>query len=499
MAEALSGDDVMTRFYQSRDFAPLWTGSDSVSAERRQALLSALATVEDHGLPASRYDLDGMIAQIRGADTAAELISLEADMTRLYLKYARDVSTGIIRPSSVNKKEMVRTVTPLPQEELLAAIASDTPTEAIAALPPQSAQYRGLQALKLRMEALVDAGGWGEIVPEGKKLQVGSTGQRVIDLRARLARLGYEVDKTNPDFDIALEQTVMQFQADKGLNADGVVGNGTLAQLNQSAEDRLRSVIVALERERWIPRELGDRHILVNQTDFTARIIDDGDVTFMTRAVIGSNVRDQRSPEFSDEMEHLVINPSWYVPRSIVTKEYLPKLQADPYAVNHLEVRDRSGNVIPREAVDFTQFTQANFPFGMRQPPGNRNALGLVKFMFPNRHNIYLHDTPHKSLFARERRTFSHGCIRLQDPFGFAYALLAVQEGDPEAYFKRILNTGKEATVHLDQHVPVHLIYRTAWIGPNGETWFRRDAYGRDAQVWAALQDAGVTLDEIRS
>ncbi|NRB35014.1 MAG: L,D-transpeptidase family protein, partial [Rhodobacteraceae bacterium] len=475
VAEILAKDPLLSDFYADRDYEPLWVGADGASQARLAQFLAALAQVGDHGLPAERYDLSGLMDRLRSTRSAAEMITLEADITRLYLTYARDVGTGLLRPSSISKKELVRVVTPVPPEALLEAIASDDPRKAIADLPPQSAQYRGLQALKLRMEALVAAGGWGEAIPDGRKLEIGSTDPRVLTLRARLARLGYEVEQDLPVYDPALERVVKTFQADNGLNDDGVVGPGTLAELNRSAEERLRSVIVALERERWLPRELGDRHVLVNQTDFIARIIDDGAVTFATRAVIGKNVYDQRSPEFSDEMEHMVINPAWHVPRSIVTKEYLPQLQADPMAVNYLEIRDRSGQVISRDAVDFTQFTQADFPFAMRQPPGRSNALGLVKFMFPNRHNIYLHDTPHKSLFARERRAFSHGCIRLQDPFDFAYALLAKQEEDPKAFFQRVLATGREATVPLEQNVPVHLIYRTAWIGPEGEIWFRRD------------------------
>jgi murein L,D-transpeptidase YcbB/YkuD len=189
-------------------------------------------------------------------------------------------------------------------------------------------------------------------------------------------------------------------------------------------------------------------------------------------------------------MEHMVINPSWYVPRSIITKEYLPKLQSNPNAVGHIEITDRRGRQVNRGAVDFTQFTARNFPFAMRQPPSKRNALGLVKFMFPNKHNIYLHDTPQKSLFSREVRAFSHGCIRLAQPFEFAYALLAKQEEDPKAFFHRVLGTGRETKVELENPVPVHLIYRTAYI--------RRDVYKRDSKIWQALQKAGVALPDVQ-
>ena len=214
--------------------------------------------------------------------------------------------------------------------------------------------------------------------------------------------------------------------------------------------------------------------------------------------MIGQNRTDQRSPEFSDVMDHMVINPSWYVPRSIMTKEYLPQLQSNPNAARHLIITDRAGRQVNREEVDFTQYSTRNFPFDMRQPPGASNALGKVKFMFPNKYNIYLHDTPAKSLFNREVRAFSHGCIRLADPFDFAYALLSRQSDDPRGLFHSVLNSGRETRVELEQPVPVHLIYRTALISSRGNVEFRRDVYGRDAKIWNALSQAGVVLTPVQ-
>jgi murein L,D-transpeptidase YcbB/YkuD len=186
------------------------------------------------------------------------------------------------------------------------------------------------------------------------------------------------------------------------------------------------------------------------------------------------------------------------VPRSIITKEYLPKLRNNPNAVGHIEITDRRGRVVNRSSADFSQYTARNFPYAMRQPPSRSNALGLVKFMFPNKYNIYLHDTPQKSLFGREVRAFSHGCIRLAEPFEFAYALLARQTEDPKAFFHRILNSGKETKVVLEKKVPVHLIYRTAVVSSLGHAEFRRDVYGRDAKIWAALERAGVVLPSVQ-
>jgi len=190
----------------------------------------------------------------------------------------------------------------------------------------------------------------------------------------------------------------------------------------------------------------------------SAKIIDDDKLTFYTRSVIGANRDDRPTPEFSDTMTHMVVNPSWYVPRSIVTKEYLPAPKRNYNAASHIEITDRRGRKINRAAVNFSQFTERNFPHAMRQPPSKSNALGVVKFMFPNKYNIYLHDTPAKSLFSRDVRAFSHGCVRLADPFDFAYALLAKQTNDPKGFFQSKLKTGKEARVNLKDPVPVHII-----------------------------------------
>jgi len=215
--------------------------------------------------------------------------------------------------------------------------------------------------------------------------------------------------------------------------------------------------------------------------------------------VIGKASADTRSPEFSDQMEHLVINPSWGVPRSITVKEYLPMLQRNPNAVGHLQVIDGRGRVVSRGAVNFAAYNARNFPFALRQPPSDGNALGKVKFMFPNPYNIYLHDTPSKSLFANDVRAYSHGCIRVADPFDLAHALLSVQSDDAEAEFKAALKTGNETLVKLKSPVPVHLVYFTAYPETRGRIGYRRDVYGRDALLWQALSTAGGALGTERS
>jgi murein L,D-transpeptidase YcbB/YkuD len=320
----------------------------------------------------------------------------------------------------------------------------------------------------------------------------------VVALRDRLVVMGYMQPTDAQTYDATMLSAVQQFQLAHGLAADGTAGASTLAEINTAPESRLQSIIVAMERERWINRPRGERHIWVNLTDFTAKIIDNGVETFSTRSVVGARDPDRVTPEFSDVMEFMVINPSWYVPRSIITKEFLPQLQSNRNAVSNLIMTDSSGRVVNRNSVDFSSFTEETFPFSMREPPNQGNALGLVKFMFPNRHNIYLHDTPSKSLFNREVRAFSHGCIRLADPFDFAYALLSRQTSNPEEAFQSYLRAGVERRVDLAEPVPVHLVYRTAYTQADGRMQYRRDIYRRDERIWNALAREGVALRAVQ-
>ena len=495
LAEAAAADDAVAAFYVSRAYAPFWTAPDQ--AARRQAFLSAIAQAHDHGLPVARYDANGLVNLFRSARTEGDRGRIEAAMTRAFLAYARDLRTGILEPSKVDPtihREPLRDDPAL----LLARFEGADPAAFLRDLAPDAPEYARLMKEKIALERVIASGGWAGAVPDGK-LEPGDSGEAVVALRDRLVTLGYLNRSATRDYDAQITSAVQRFQIDHGLLADGVAGDGTIAELNMGPEARLKSVIVAMERLRWMTGvERGARHIWVNQPDFTAKIIDHGKITFQTRAVIGKNVPDQRSPEFSDEMDHMVINPSWGVPRSIIVKEYLPLLQSNPNAVSHLQVIDRNGRVVPRGAVNFAAYSASSFPFGLRQPPSDGNALGKVKFMFPNPYNIYLHDTPAKELFAHEVRAYSHGCIRLADPFDFAYALLASQSADPKAEFQSHLDTQNETRIELQTKLPVHLVYFTAWPTAKGQMTYRRDVYGRDAALWEALAEAGVVLGGVQ-
>ncbi|CRL14322.1 L,D-transpeptidase family protein [Phaeobacter italicus] len=496
VAEAASASEPVAQFYRDTKFEPIWTGSDESSRLRRAALFRALEEAGTHGLPDRSAEIADLMNILRNVQTTRDLGRAEVAMSRALVNYAADLQTGLLEPRRIDEG-IVRKKHQPDFASYLTGIRDQAPVAFLRSLAPQNPQYQALLREKMRLEALQAAGGWGPTV-SAKKLERGDQGGAVIALRNRLIEMGYLERSASLRYDTALEGAVQKFQAAHGLEADGVAGAGTISEINKPVSARLKSVLVAMERERWLTPDRGERHILVNQTDFTAKIIDNGEVTFQTRSVIGKDHSDRRSPEFSDVMEHMVINPSWYVPRSIITKEYLPKLKANPNAVGHIEITDSRGRKVNRSTADFSQYTARNFPYAMRQPPSRKNALGLVKFMFPNKYNIYLHDTPQKSLFQREVRAFSHGCIRLAQPFEFAYALLAKQTENPKQFFDRILSSGKETKVDLEQQVPVHLIYRTAFVTPEGRAEYRRDVYGRDAKVWAALERAGVVLPGVQ-
>jgi murein L,D-transpeptidase YcbB/YkuD len=492
VAEAASRDEDLAAFYRARDFEGIWTGGTDVEIVRRNAFLSALTEAPAHALPATRHDPRVIIAMLQNASTPFEQGQAEVEMSRQFLRFAVDMKSGMLVPREVNP-HIFRDAAEHDRLDIMRGFARAEPVGFLRDLAPRSPEYARLVRERLRLDAVMAQGGWGNTVG-ATRLEPGMEGAEVVALRNRLIGMGWLVPTATRTYDAAIESAVSRFQAAHGLLPDGVAGEATIAEINVGVEDRIRSVIVAMERERWTNAPRGDRHIWVNLCDFTAAIVDEDRVTFRTRSVIGAVAEERQSPEFSDVMEYMVINPSWYVPRSIIAREYLPQLQRNPNAAGHLRITDSAGRLINRNSVNFANYNARNFPFAMHQPPSQSNALGLVKFMFPNAYDIYLHDTPAKDLFAHEVRAYSHGCIRLRDPIDFAHALLARQTPDPDGFFDERLRTGAESRVDLEEPVPVHLDYRTAFTEVTGGLQFRRDIYGRDADVWNALEGQGVAL-----
>ncbi len=490
LAQAVAGDPALVEFYGARGYQPIWMSGGGKDKQRVSAFLDALNRAGDQGLPVAAYKVPELAAAVKGARSPADKIKAEAMLSQTFVRYANDVQSGILDPRRVNP-EIDRNAPRRGAAANLAAFAKSSPKGFLKALPPQSADYRALLAEKARLEKALGAGGWGPKV--SGTLAPGSSSQQVVVLRGRLAAMGYGKSAGGGSYDAGLQQIVARFQRDHGLPADGVAGAGTIAEINKDPADRLASVLVALERERWMNVALGERHIWVNIPDFTAKVIDGDRTTFETKVIVGQNKPTHRTPEFSDQMEMIVVNPTWNVPYSIATREYLPMLKQNPNAVGNLVLTDASGNRVSRGSVNFAAYSESNFPYRLTEPPSEGNALGEVKFLFPNAHNIYLHDTPTKSLFAKYPRAFSHGCIRVAEPQKLAYTLLARQTSDPQGLYQAKLATGAETVIPLQPPVPVHLVYFTAYPGAEGMQ-YRPDIYGRDAQIFKALTRAGVSL-----
>lgn len=497
VAQAASGDEGIAAFYRTNGYKPIWTGTGPQDIARRTALLNALQQAGDHALPVASYNIERLSAKLSRIDSERDLGLAEVEMSRVFLKYARDIQTGVLSPKNVDD-DIVRDIPLRDRTKLLEEFSVAMPAAFLRDLPPQAPEYSRLMKAKVLLEKQMERGGWGPQVPSSS-LKPGDDGNAVAMLRNRMIAMGYMGRSAASSYDTALQEAVRLFQEDHGLEPDGVAGRDTLTAINVQIEDRLPNIIVAMERERWMNIPRGKRHVWVNLTDFRTRLIENDQVIFETKSVIGKNAYHRRSPEFSDLMEYMVINPNWYVPNTIAKAEYLPKILANPAAAGYLQLIDRRGQVVNRSSVNFSRYNVNNFPYNLRQPPGGRNALGYVKFMFPNPYNIYLHDTPAKNLFQANKRDFSWGCIRLNDPFDFAYALLEPQEADPVAYFQERLKSGENTRVALKQPVPVHLVYRTAYTSTKGRLNFRDDIYERDAKIFDALIQAGVALRAYRS
>lgn len=486
LAEGVAGDAGLSAFYRETGYAPVWTGSEH--AVRRSALVSALSRAAEHGLPARRYDLDGLIAAFHNVGSERERGFVEARASLTFARYARDVSSGVLEPGQIIE-QIVRTLPRPDTLELMRGFVAGEPVSQIRNLSPGTAEYARLYRARAELDAVIARGGWGPRVQAGT-LRPGDSGAQVVALRNRLIEMGYLPRIATARYDSAMQRAVQVFQRHHGLEPDGIAASATIQALNVAPEERMKPLLVALERERWLNLPRGERHVWVNMVDYTTQIMDNDQVTLNTVSIIGSQPGEMQTPEFSHRMSYLEINPDWTIPRSILARSYWGSLAAG--GAGHLEIVDGAGRVVPRHAIDFSRYSPRNFPYNVRQPPGPSNPLGRVKFMFPNPWAIYLHDSPARSLFNTTVRTHSAGCIRLNDPDEFAYEILSRQSSDPVGLYQSTLRSGRQTRIYLDDPVPVHLEYRTAFTTVDGRLQFRNDVYGRDARLYAALVSAGV-------
>ncbi len=471
-------------FYEQRAFAPAW---DTVTAER---LLTALDSLADDGLRPSGYhraEIDLLTGAIEQRPSAQRIAAREVMMTDAWLTAAQHLLAGRTDPRSLGAEWFIdraeRDLLPL----LESSLAAGAPAAGFDQLRPAEPAYATLKDALRKYRSIEAEGGWPAI-GDGPVLKTGVSHTTVVSLRRRLIASG-DLDSSVPPsetFDDRVALAVKRFQLRHGLAQDGVVGPSTRAALDVPVSARIDQIIANLERWRWLPAALGENHILVNLASFTLHVVENGEDALSMKIVVGRPYR--RTPVMSSRLSHVVFNPAWNVPEIIAATDVLQKVKRDPgyLARNHIRVYAGNREVNP-STVAWSRLSESHFPYRLRQDPGPANALGRIKFNFPNRFNVYLHDSPERELFNRDVRDFSSGCIRLEKPVELATYLLGAAQ---RATIREALSSARERTELVRRDVPIHILYWTAWTSPDGTLHFRPDIYHRDGRILTALRES---------
>jgi L,D-transpeptidase YcbB len=452
-------------FYEARNYAPVWVDNGAEGA-RAKAAATYLAGVSADGLEPSDYP----IASFASADPSA-LAEAELKFTATVLTYARHAQIGRVHYSRVSADIYYDLVAPEPGAVLTKVSEAKDVAAVLDGFNPPHAGYK---ALKAKLAELRGRNGEsGRIrISFGKTLKPGMEDPRVPLLRERLGIAG---DNADTAYDRTLSEGVKAFQRQHDLTPTGVLTSATVDALNGPRHDRGADIIIAnMERWRWLPRDLGRAYVMVNIPDYTLKVVDHGTMVWTTKIVAGQP-GEKATPLLSETMKYITVNPTWNVPPSIINNEYLPALAQDPTVLDRMGLRlehNRDGSI------------------HIYQPPGDGNALGRLRFNFPNKFLVYQHDTPDKHLFAKDKRAFSHGCMRVQFPDRYAEILLGIanpKDGYTVDKIHRMYGAG-EHDIHLATPIPVHLTYQTAFVDDAGHLAIREDVYGRDAKLIAALR-----------
>jgi murein L,D-transpeptidase YcbB/YkuD len=481
------------QFYVERTYAPIWVSVGGIN-ERGRNLIEVIGGVGADGLDPNDYRYLEVVA-LQGAGSKSDLARMDVLLSESLVWLAQHLSAGRLEPTLVERINNLYPVGVDPVDVLRRAVEAPDIASFVGSFAPDQEEYRRLKASLATYKQMVEDGIVWSTVPDGDALKPEMQDARVPLLRKSLVAHG-DLDRDVPDvadrmtYGLDLQDAVKRFQIRHGLIDDAVVGKNTLAALNISLSERIEQIIINLERRRWMADDRGDRYVFVNLADFQMKIVDRGRTVFVSPIVVGTEYN--QTPVFSDEMEYLEINPYWNVPPSIARGELLPKIKENPgYLAEHQFelLSDWSGGaaVVDPNGVDWSRMNAGNFNLKIRQRPGEGNALGRVKFMFPNEYDVYLHDTPARGLFSRETRTFSHGCVRVGDPIGLADVVLSNESGWTHERLMAVITSGERTIVPLRHRLPVHIAYMTAWVNKDGTVNFRRDIYGRDATLSGAL------------
>jgi len=478
-------------FYEDRDFKPVWTRDSGVKGKGK-ALLKALQNAREHGLNPAFYDTQEIAERI--TTTNPEVLGeLDILMSLAFSSFATDLSKGRLEPTQVSKGIYIKPFSTGTLTLLDGAEQADNLAPYLLQLISKSPRYDRLKTALAQYRAMAEKGEWPTIA-KGKALKEGMDDPRVPALRARLAATGDLATNDTPEnsvYDETLVTALKAFQLRHGRKTDGVIGPDTLKVLNVPLSYRIKQMAINLERRRWMKDDFGKRYIFVNLADQFLKVVDTIDgrekTVFAARSVVGKPFFN--TPIFNDEMEYLVINPYWNVPASLANREFLPKLRKDPGFLQKQSIRilGPGGEVSPY-SIDWKNVSR--IPYRLRQDTGKKNALGRIKFMFPNKFSVYIHDTPTKNLFSKDTRFFSAGCVRVQNPTRLA-AILLKGQGWTERKILNQISSGKRRIVRFKTKVPVHITYLTSWVNKDGKINFRNDVYSRDDNLIKALLSAG--------
>ena len=473
--------------YKLTGFKPLWTTEGNINA-RGLALLGVLAKADREGLEPLRYKpsvldaFDGAVAQLDGDGLG--LAQFDVGLTAAAVTYAQHMSGGAYEPERTSAYYDVKT------ERVDAAFAVKTlantpfPAEYLNHLAPTHAAYAQMKAELAKLASATPSD--QPAFPDGKRVRIGQKDPRIAVLRERLIDenyIGYAeaevADEKRDVLDKVLARALKKFQEVKGVGQTSNLDLATVKALNgpdiAEIKDKLLS---SMERARWLPGDLGQRYVLVNQASYRVNLIENGRLAWASNVIVGKPLT--QTAVFSDTFETVVFNPTWGVPQSIILKEYLPKLRANPGYMDKIgfKVVTADGKVVSSRSIDWNS-VGANSGIGITQPAGDGNALGEVKFLFPNSHSIYMHDTPNRELFSQTKRNFSHGCVRVENPREFAEVLLGWDRDRVDG----AIDGGDSSSVKVTTKTNVHLAYFTAWPDEEGIMRYHSDAYGRDVAL----------------
>jgi murein L,D-transpeptidase YcbB/YkuD len=478
--------------YRNTGFKPLWTADGRLTA-RAESLLQLFSKAGEEGLNPDRY-LPAVLTQY--ADAAGQvagdgiaLAQLDIGLTIAALDYARHVSGGAFEPERLSRYHDMKPDYADPATALKVLAYSPFPIEYLKSLAPTHPAYG---AFKTALAELAVKESGAKSFPGGKRIKPGQKDVRIRELRTRLKAEGFvtanaaEIDEeTIETLDKPLSKVLKAYQKSKGIGQTGNLDQATVRALNggDSPEVLREKLITNMERIRWLPKELGRRHVFVNQASFTVNVMENGKSIWKSKVIVGKP--NTQTSMFSDEMETVVFNPTWGMPQSILLNEYLPKLRYDPDYLDRkgFQVVNSQGRRVRSGDIDWYSVGKGS-GIGVVQPAGGANALGEIKFLFPNSHSIYMHDTPNRELFSEAQRSFSHGCVRVENPKEFAQVLL---RWDAAAVEKKV-EAGKTLSVKVPDQIKVHLTYFTAWPDDSGKIQYFSDIYGRDEALGRALK-----------